>query len=75
MDSYEDLWEERGTDIDRLIFFSDAVFAIAMTLLVLGIKVAELQGGDVTAQLSKNLLAQISSILTFIFSFYTVANF
>lgn len=61
---------DRGTgEFDRVVFFSDAVFAIAMTLLVVGIGVPKVPGnelGDALRDLS-------SEILSFFISFVVIA--
>ena len=59
----------RGEGTDRMQFFSDAVFAIALTLLVIDIKVpSEVEGG------SFEVLAQaVPSIYAYILSFYVIA--
>jgi uncharacterized membrane protein len=59
--------EEKSREIDRLVFFSDAVFAFAMTLLVQRILVPS--GPDFTHQ----VLAQWPKYLSYLLSFLVVA--
>lgn len=60
--------------LDRLVFFSDAVFAIAITLLALEIR---LPAGDFTddAALWGALLGMTDAYLAFAISFWVIASF
>ncbi len=60
---------ERVPEIDRLIFFSDAVFAIALTLLVVRIEVPS--GPDYTGE----VLAQWPRYLSYLISFLAVGAY
>jgi TMEM175 potassium channel family protein len=63
--------EERETG--RLEAFSDGVFAIAITLLVLELKVPELSAaGDSSSALAKALLQQWPSYVGLVTSFFTI---
>lgn len=55
-------------DMDRLVFFSDAVFAIAMTLLIVELRIPDVPG----AELGPALTALIPGYLTFVLSFVVV---
>jgi uncharacterized membrane protein len=57
-----------GTALDRTIAFSDAVFAIAMTILVLELHVPDVP----PAQLPAQLLNLLPAYLTFVLSFVVV---
>ena len=60
---------ESGTSTDRLMFFSDAVFAIALTLLVIDIKVPlGVKGGSMEV-----LVDALPSIYAYALSFYVIA--
>lgn len=60
--------------LDRLVFFSDAVFAIAITLLALEIR---LPAGDFAddAALWQALLSMTDAYLAFAISFWVIASF
>lgn len=58
----------------RLESFSDAVIAIAITLLVLELKAPELHSTNILAE-AQELLPLIPSVLTFVLSFVTIAIF
>lgn len=60
---------------ERLIFFSDAVFAIAITLLVVDLRVPDLHGPAMAAQLHAGLVSLMPHILSFGFSFLMIGIF
>jgi uncharacterized membrane protein len=61
---------ERGTDPSRVLAFSDGVFAIIITLLVLEIRVPELAGGQTLADALDEVRP---SFVAFLISFVVVA--
>jgi len=56
----------------RIEAFSDGVFAIAVTLLVLELHVPELKGGDTPVQLLEALKMQWPGYIAFIISFFSI---
>jgi TMEM175 potassium channel family protein len=59
---------------NRIEALADGVFAVAMTLLVLDIKVPELQSPLETAQLPLKLLALWPKFLSYLISFVVVCH-
>jgi uncharacterized membrane protein len=63
---------ERTTELDRIIFFSDGVFAIAITLLVIGLRVPGLPSHVSNSELSRRLLDEWPRVLSYAFSFAVI---
>jgi uncharacterized membrane protein len=61
--------------LERLIFFSDAVFAIAITLLALDIRLPASEGAPTNAQLLAQLLGVWHKYLAFGISFLAIGSF
>jgi len=61
----------RGLEFDRVAFFSDAVFAIAMTLLVVGIGIPHVPAAHVERALSD----KDAQIFSFFLSFFVIGLF
>jgi uncharacterized membrane protein len=61
---------DRG--LERLIFFSDGIFAVAITLLILGIHLPEDVGSFNNAQLASSLLGLWQQYLAYVISFLVV---
>jgi uncharacterized membrane protein len=62
--------EELG--LERIVFFSDAVMAIAITLLAIDLKVPEIAASAAAAELPRSLSALGPQFLSFIISFFVI---
>jgi uncharacterized membrane protein len=60
--------------VERMLFFSDAVMAIAMTLLVIELKIPELGPSAESRDLATALLAQTPRFVAFILSFFIIGE-
>lgn len=66
---------ETGASLVRLIAFSDGVFAIAMTLLVLNLHVPDLVGGNRDERLWEVFREQIPELWSYVLSFAVVGRY
>ncbi len=66
---------EGGRELDRIVFFSDAVFAIAITLLVLNIEVPDIPPDLVSEELPGQLLDLWPKLLSYVLSFLVILMF
>ena len=59
--------------IERMILFTDAVFAIAITLLIIEIKAPEIHKGMSSLEMVNQLLTLLPKFIGFIISFFVIA--
>ena len=64
---------EENLGLERLVFFSDAVIAIAITLLVLEIKAPDIEKELVPTELTQQILALWPKYLGYLTSFWVIA--
>ena len=67
--------DERGRALDRVINFSDGVFAIAITLLVLNFKLPHVGGRSVNRKLLDALGHDTGLLFGFAISFFVIARY
>jgi uncharacterized membrane protein len=68
-------WEEGGLTIDRIASFSDAVFAVAITLLVLSLDVPQIPEEFVSERIGSEVAALWPKFASFALSFVIVGFF
>ena len=63
-------------EYDRVAFFSDAVFAIAVTLLIINVRVPPSVGtGPALARFGRGLGQELGRIVSWAFSFYVIGRY
>src|SRR5919202_4586773 len=72
MNDSDEHWIERGAELERTVFFSDAVFAIAITLLALEIQVPEIPAASEATLLPGALLSLWPKFFSFLISFWVI---
>ena len=71
-----DIFESRKQfQLERMILFSDAVFAIAITLLIIEIKIPHFDDAITQRELANALLKKLPEFLGFILSFVVIGQF
>ena len=61
--------------LDRMIYFSDALFAISITLLVLDIAAPQLESGATPSDFGYALAGLLPNVIAFVVSFLVIALF
>lgn len=69
------LYPRGSEEFTRVLTFSDGLFAIAMTLLVVGITVPVLQQGDSVSELADALNDLIGNLVSFFISFAVIGRY
>jgi uncharacterized membrane protein len=64
-----------GRELDRIVFFSDAVFAIAITLLVLSIEVPQIPENLVAEELPGQLFDLWRNVVSYVISFLVIFSY
>jgi uncharacterized membrane protein len=62
----------KSVELERLIFFTDAVFAIAITILVLELHPPERVGPDVARALAAGMVRLIPKLMSYAISFWII---
>ena len=62
----------KSVELERIVFFSDAVFAIAITLLVLDLRMPEGLPGTRDQQLAAGLAHLLPRVISYVFSFWLI---
>jgi uncharacterized membrane protein len=65
----------RGFSIDRLLMFGDAVFAIAITLLAIDIRVPQLAENLIASQLNNEIIGLAPKLISFTLTFYIIGSY
>lgn len=72
MENGLDPWREEAGEVERLAFFSDAVFAIAMTLLVVDLERPQIPEDASARALRDTLLDHWPDVLSYVVSFLVI---
>jgi uncharacterized membrane protein len=67
--------DDGGTDTGRTISFSDAVIAIAITLLALDLKVPQVPESSAATELPRALLELWPNLFSFVLSFWIIGSY
>lgn len=75
MTNQNEEWPSAGSRVERLTLFSDAIFAFAMTLLAVNIRVPEIAQDLVSSQLTVELANLTPKLIGYGLSFFISASF
>jgi uncharacterized membrane protein len=65
----------RGFSVEKLLMFSDAVFAIAITILAIDIRVPLIEEQLISSQLNNAIIGLAPKFISFILSFFIVGSY